>query len=174
MNKSLGWLWGQLENSSAGKPWFSRTHRIGIGWKAQRLLLSLPEAHKVSSSLWTGEHCRPLVLVDMQSKATGGTSKEAVGSHLQAGSSQPVKDGSDKPGMGQPRSIATRNKIHACTAHKRNKTKKKTVSRIRLGRDQGRSRCLVALSKRSCSREQDRETNGLIAALGTRSHSAAV
>jgi hypothetical protein len=59
-------------------------------------------------------------------------------------------------------------------AHKWNKTKKKTVLRIRLGSDQGRSRCLVALSKRSCSREQDRETNGLIAALGTRSHSAAV
>jgi hypothetical protein len=33
-------------------------------------------------------------------------------------------------------------------AHRWNKTKKKTVLRIRLGRDQGRSRCLVALSKR--------------------------
>ena len=32
----------------------------------------------------------------------------------------------------------------------------------------------MALSKRSWSREQDRETNGLIAALETRSHSAAV
>src|SRR5436305_353243 len=33
-------------------------------------------------------------------------------------------------------------------AYRWNKTKKKTVLRIRLGRDQGRSRCLVALSKR--------------------------
>ena len=47
-----------------------------------------------------------------------------------------------------PRSIETRNKDHACMAHRWNKTKKKTVLRIRLGRDQGRSRCLVALSKR--------------------------
>ncbi len=46
------------------------------------------------------------------------------------------------------RSIETRNKVHACMAHRWNKTKKKTVLRIRLGRDQRRSRCLVALSKR--------------------------
>ena len=59
-------------------------------------------------------------------------------------------------------------------AHRWNKTKKKTVLRIRLGSDQGRSRCLVALSKRSCSREQDREINGLIAVLGTRTPSAAL
>jgi hypothetical protein len=128
----------------------------------------------VSNSFWTGGHCRPLALVDLQSKATVGTSKKAVGSHLQAGSSQPAKDGSDPPGMGAPRSIGTRNKNHACMAQKWNKTKKKTVLCIRLGSHQGRSRCLVALSKRSCSWEQDRETNGLIAALGTRSSSAAV
>jgi hypothetical protein len=66
-----------------------------------------------------------------------------------------------------------RNKIHACMAHQWDKTKKKTILRIRSGSDPGRSRYLVTLSKRSCSREQDRETNGLIAALGTRSHSAA-
>ena len=82
-------------------------------------------------------------------EATGRASNQAGGSHLQAGSSQPAKDGSDTRGMGGPRSIETRNKIHACMAHRWNKTKKKTVLRIRLGRDQGRSRCLVARSKRS-------------------------
>ena len=50
--------------------------------------------------------------------------------------------------MGGTRSIETRNKVHACMAHRWNKTKKQTVLRIRLGRDQGMSRCLVALSKR--------------------------
>jgi hypothetical protein len=59
-------------------------------------------------------------------------------------------------------------------AHKWNKRKKKTVLRISLGSDQGRSRCLVAFSKRSSAREPDEETNGLIAALGARGHSAAV
>ena len=47
-----------------------------------------------------------------------------------------------------PRSIETRNQVHACMAHRWNKTKKKTLLRIRLGRDQGRSRCLVALTNR--------------------------
>jgi len=51
--------------------------------------------------------------------------------------------------MGVPLSIETRNKIHACMARRWNETKKKTVLRISLGRDRGRSRCLVALSKRS-------------------------
>src|SRR5262249_50420169 len=60
-----------------------------------------------------------------------------------------------------------RNKIHACMAHRWNKTKKKTVLRIRLGRDPGRS-------SRPCSREQDRELNGLIVVLGTRIPSAAL
>jgi hypothetical protein len=39
--------------------------------------------------------------------------------------------------------------------------------RIRLGRDQGRS-------SRSCSRERDREINGLIDVVGTRIPSAAL
>jgi hypothetical protein len=82
-------------------------------------------------------------------EATGGVSKEAVGGHLLPGSSQLAKDGSETPGMGGPRSIETRNKIDAGMAHRWNKTKKKTVLRIRLGRDQRRIRCLVALSKRS-------------------------
>jgi len=64
----------------------------------------------------------------------------------QVGSCQTAKDGSDKSGMGVPRSIKTRNKIHACMALRWNETKEKTVLRIRLGRDQGRSRCLVALA----------------------------
>jgi hypothetical protein len=51
--------------------------------------------------------------------------------------------------MGAARSIETRNKINACMAHQWNETKKKTVLRIRMGRDQERNRCLVALSKRS-------------------------
>ena len=44
--------------------------------------------------------------------------------------------------MGVPRSIETRNKTHACMALRRNETKKNTVLRIRMGRDQGRGRCL--------------------------------
>jgi hypothetical protein len=66
-----------------------------------------------------------------------------------SGSCQPAKDGSDPPVMGAPRSIETRNKIRACMAHRWNDTKKETVLRIRLGGDQGRIRCLVALSKGS-------------------------
>ena len=46
------------------------------------------------------------------------------------------------------RSIETRNKVHACMAHRWNKTEKKTVLRIRPGRDQVRSHCLVALSNK--------------------------
>jgi hypothetical protein len=60
-----------------------------------------------------------------------------------------------------------RNKIHSCMAHRWNKTKKKTVLRIRRGRDQGRS-------SRSCSRERDREINGLIDVQGTKIPSAAL
>ena len=52
-------------------------------------------------------------------------------------------------------------------AHWWNKTKKKTVLRIRLGRDQGKSRCLVALSKR-WKTGSDFDRSHLIAALGTR------
>ena len=108
------------------------------------------------------------------------------------------------PGVKVPRPIETRNKVHACMAHRWNKTKKKTVLRIRLGRDQGRSRCLVALSKRwklalisrSVSSHRragnktqnrsaalqptvspgtaDREINGLIDVLATRTPSAAL
>jgi hypothetical protein len=62
----------------------------------------------------------------------------------------------------------------------------KTVLRTRLGSDQGRSRCLAALSKRwklalisiglisSPRWEQDREINGLIDVLGTITPSAAI
>src|SRR5271165_3180928 len=64
----------------------------------------------------------------------------------QAGSCQTANDGSDKSGMGVPRSIETRNKTHACMALRRNETKKNTVLRIRMGRDQGRGRCLVVLA----------------------------
>jgi len=64
----------------------------------------------------------------------------------QAGSCQTANDGSDKSGMGVPRSIETRNKTHACMALRWNETKKNTVLRIRMGRDQGRGRCLVALA----------------------------
>jgi hypothetical protein len=78
-----------------------------------------------------------LVLFNLQSQSHRRASKEAIGSHLQPGSCQPDKDGSDTPGMGAPRSIETRNKIHASMAHQGNKTKKKTVLRIRFGRDQG-------------------------------------
>jgi hypothetical protein len=53
-------------------------------------------------------------------------------------------------------------------AYRWNKTKKKAVLRIGMGKDQGRSRCLAAHSKRSCSREQDREIDGLIDVLGKR------
>jgi hypothetical protein len=85
-----------------------------------------------------------------------------------------------------PRSIETRNKVHACMVRRWNKTKKKTVLRIRLGRDQGTRCCLVALSKRwklalisigliSPPRwEQDSEINGLIDVLATRIPSAAL
>jgi len=51
--------------------------------------------------------------------------------------------------MGVPRSIETRNKIHACMALRWNETKKDTVLRIRMGSDQGRGRCVVALACRS-------------------------
>ena len=64
----------------------------------------------------------------------------------QAGSCQTANDGSHKSGMGVPRSIETRNKTHACMALRWNETKKNTVLRIRMGRDQGRGRCLVALA----------------------------
>jgi len=64
----------------------------------------------------------------------------------QAGSCQTANDGSDKSGMGVPRSIETRNKTHACMALRWNETKKNTVFRIRMARDQERSRCLVALA----------------------------
>ena len=64
----------------------------------------------------------------------------------QAGSCQTANDGSDKSGMGVPRSIETRNKTHACMALRWNETKKNTVLRIRMRRDQGRGRCLVALA----------------------------
>ncbi len=59
----------------------------------------------------------------------------------QAGSCQTAEDGSDKSGMGVPRSIETRNKIHARMALRWNETKKNTVLRIRMGRAQGRGRC---------------------------------
>jgi hypothetical protein len=42
-------------------------------------------------------------------------------------------------------SIETRHEIHACMALQRNETKK-TVWCIRMGRDQRRSRCVVALA----------------------------
>ena len=42
----------------------------------------------------------------------------------QAGSCQTANDGSDKSGMGVPRSIETRNKTHACMALRWNETKK--------------------------------------------------
>ena len=64
----------------------------------------------------------------------------------QAGSCQTANDGSDKSGMGVPRSIETRNKTHACMALRWNETKKNTVLRIRMGSDQGRGRYLVALA----------------------------
>ena len=73
----------------------------------------------------------------------GGASNRQGAS--QAGSCQTANAGSDKSGMGVPLSIETRNKIHACMAHRWNETKKKTVLGISLGRDRGRSRCLVAL-----------------------------
>jgi hypothetical protein len=47
---------------------------------------------------------------------------------------------------GVPRSIETRNKIHTCMGFRWNKTQKKTVLRLRMGGDQERGRCLVALS----------------------------
>jgi hypothetical protein len=71
-------------NSSAGKPWFSRAHRIGIGWKAQRLRLSSPEAQEVDDIFWTVEHFKPLFLTVCDRKAAGGARHEARGSHLQA------------------------------------------------------------------------------------------
>src|SRR5208337_4380223 len=52
----------------------------------------------------------------------------------QAGSCQTANDGSDKSGMGGPRSIETRNKTHACMALRWNETKKNTVLRIRYGK----------------------------------------
>ena len=61
------------------------------------------------------------------SQGTQGTDRE----HPQAGSCQTAKDESHKSGMGVPRSIETRNKIHACIALRWNETKKKTVLRIR-------------------------------------------
>ena len=128
----------------------------------------------MSNSFWTDGHFRPLFLVDLQSKATGGTSKEAVGNHLQAGSSQPAKDGSDTPGMGALARSQRGTRSMPAWLRSGTRQRMKTVLCIRLGSDQGRSRCLVAFSKRSCSWEQDRETNVLIAAPGTRSHSAAV
>ena len=64
----------------------------------------------------------------------------------QAGSCQTANDEGGKSGMGVPRSIETRNKTHACMAFRWNETKKNTVLRIRMGRDHGRGRCLVALA----------------------------
>ena len=57
------------------------------------------------------------------SQGAQGTDRE----HSQAGSCQTANDGSDKSGMGVPRSIETRNKTHACMALRWNETKKNTV-----------------------------------------------
>jgi hypothetical protein len=53
-----------------------------------------------------------------------GRARKRQGAHPQAGSSQPTKDESDTPGMGEPRSIEARNEIHAWLAHCWNKTRK--------------------------------------------------
>src|SRR5438874_632679 len=102
-------------NSSAGKPWFSRAHRIGIGWKAQRLRLSSPEAQEVGNIFWTIEHFKPLFLTVCDRKAAGGARQEARGSHLHAGSCQSAKDRSDQPGMGAPHSIETTKRFRAAS-----------------------------------------------------------
>jgi len=47
---------------------------------------------------------------------------------------------------GVPRSIETRNKIHSCMNLPWNETQKKIVLRVRMGGEQGRGGCLVALS----------------------------
>ena len=82
---------------------------------------------------------------DTPTRATARGARNRQGAS-QAGSCQTANDGSDKSGMGVPRSIETRNKTHACMALRWNETKKNTVLRIRMGRDQGRGRCLVALA----------------------------
>ena len=149
MNRSLGWLWGQLDEflgrQALVQPRTSHRHRLeGAMIRAFRY----HRRRKWATSSGQVDTVDRWFLSLCNREATGRASNEAVGSHLQAGSSQPAKDGSDTPGMGGTRSIETRNKVHACMAHRWNKTKKQTVLRIRLGRDQGMSRCLVALSKR--------------------------
>jgi hypothetical protein len=87
--------------------------------------------------LWKGFHNCPFAAGRPQAgragKRQGATSKLA---HV----NQPGNDGS-KPGMRVPRSIETRNKIHACIALGWNETKKKTVLRLRLEETRQRRHC---------------------------------
>jgi hypothetical protein len=52
-----------------------------------------------------------------------GVGREAIGRHLQAGSSQLAKDDGGKLGIGVPRSIEMRDRLHACIALRWNETK---------------------------------------------------
>src|SRR5271157_3637565 len=81
------------------------------------------------------QSCRPLVQQDLarfgpthRRVPQPGRARNRQGAS-QASSCQTANDGSDKSGMGVPRSIETRNKTHACMALRWNETKKNTVLR---------------------------------------------
>ena len=108
-----------------------------------------PPDHQVQTNTGASRQAAEQDLVHSRSDDTDACHSQGARNRQgasQAGSCQTANDGSDKSGMGVPRSIETRNKTHACMALRRNETKKNTVLRIRMGRDQGRGRCLVALA----------------------------
>ena len=72
--------------------------------------------------------------------------EESRASHLRAGSCQPVKDESDQPSTGAPRSIETTNRIQARIPPRWKETKKETVLRAFGGKRPKKETQLVALA----------------------------
>ena len=121
-NRSLAWLWGQLDEflgrQASFPPRTTHRHRledamsapfVTIGAGAVQRLLNRRTLQAAGSCLLEGH--------------LWGVGREAIGCHLQAGSSQLAKDDGGKLGIGVPRSIETRNRLHACIALRWNKTK---------------------------------------------------
>ena len=121
-NRSLAWLWGQLDEflgrQASFPPRTTHRHRledamsapfVTIGAGAVQRLLNRRTLQAAGSWLLEGH--------------LWGVGREAIGCHLQAGSSQLAKDDGGKLGIGVPRSIETRNRLHACIALRWNETK---------------------------------------------------
>ena len=131
-NRSLAWLWGQLDEflgrQASFPPRTTHRHRledamsapfVTIGAGAVQRLLNRRTLQAAGSCLLEGH--------------LWGVGREAIGCHLQAGSSQLAKDDGGKLGIGVPRSIEPRNRLHACIALRWNETKiEDGLTRIKL------------------------------------------